>query len=481
VVGGRYGLSSKEFTPAMIKGVFDELLQEMPKNHFTVGIKDDVTHTNLGWDPEFSAEDPATIRCLFYGLGADGTVGANKNSIKIIGEETDNYAQGYFVYDSKKSGSYTISHLRFGPKPIRSTYLISNANFVACHQFTLLEKLDVLKAANPGAVFLLNSPYPSDQVWNHLPRKVQQQIIDKKLKFYVIDGYEVAKAAGMGMRINTIMQTCFFAISGVLPREEAIKQIKKSIEKTYGRRGEIVVQKNFAAVDAALSHLHEVAVPEATTGYELPPIISPLAPDFVSRVLGEIIAGNGDNLAVSAFSPDGTFPTATAQWEKRNIALDVPVWDEKLCIQCGKCVLVCPHACLRSKIYEPRALLDAPPTFKSAVPHWKELKEKRYTLQTAVEDCTGCTLCVQVCPVKDKSNVGRKAINMAVQMPLRETERANWDFFLSIPNTTAARSRPVRSKRINSCSRCSNSPAPVPVAEKPRISAWSPACSATVC
>jgi pyruvate-ferredoxin/flavodoxin oxidoreductase len=435
VVGGRYGLSSKEFTPAMINGVFEELKKEMPKNHFTVGIVDDVTHTSLGYDDSFSTEDDATSRCLFYGLGADGTVGANKNSIKIIGEDTDNYAQGYFVYDSKKSGSYTISHLRFGPKPIRSTYLISRANFVACHQFTLLEKLDVLQGAAPGAVFLLNSPYPADEVWDKLPRKVQQQIIDKNLKFYVIDGYAVAKEAGMGQRINTIMQTCFFAISGVLPRDEAIQKIKKAIQKTYGKRGEIVVQKNFAAVDAALSHLHEVPVPAAaSTGYELPPIISPKAPDFVQRVLGEIIAGNGDTLPVSSMPVDGTFPTATAQWEKRNVALEVPVWDEKICIQCGKCVMVCPHACIRSKIYEPRVLIDAPPTFKSAHPHWKELKDKSYTLQTAVEDCTGCGLCVAVCPVKDKSNVKRKALNMEPQIPIRESERANWDFFLRIPD-----------------------------------------------
>ncbi len=435
VVGGRYGLSSKEFTPAMVRGVFEELNKDMPKNHFTVGIVDDVTHTSIPYDESFLTEDDSTTRCLFYGLGADGTVGANKNSIKIIGEETDFNAQGYFVYDSKKSGSYTISHLRFGPKPIRSSYLISAANFVACHQFTLLEKLDVLKGAAPGAVFLLNSPYGTEEVWDKLPRKVQQQIIDKRLKFYVIDGYAVAKEAGMGQRINTIMQTCFFAISGVLPREEAIEKIKKAIQKTYGKRGEIVVQKNFAAVDAALSHLHEVAVPaEASTGYELPPIISPKAPDFVQRVLGEIISGNGDNLPVSAMPVDGTFPTATAQWEKRNVALDVPVWDEKLCIQCGKCVMVCPHACIRSKIYEPRVLIDAPPTFKCAHPHWKELKDKSYTLQTAVEDCTGCGLCVAVCPVKDKTNVKRKALNMAAQIPIRESERANWDFFLKIPD-----------------------------------------------
>jgi pyruvate-ferredoxin/flavodoxin oxidoreductase len=434
VVGGRYGLSSKEFTPAMIKGVFDELNKDLPKNHFTVGIVDDVTHTSLGWDPAFSAEHAGTSRCLFYGLGADGTVGANKNSIKIIGEDTDNFAQGYFVYDSKKSGSYTISHLRFGPEPIKSSYLITNANFVACHQFTLLEKLDVLKAADPGAVFLLNSPFGADQVWDNLPRKVQQQIIDKKLKFCVIDGYAVGKATGMGQRINTIMQTCFFAISGVLPREEAIERIKYSIQKTYGKRGEIVVQKNFAAVDAALSHLHEVAVPaQPTSNIELPPAVSHKAPSFVQRVLGEIIAGNGDNLPVSTMPVDGTFPTGTAAWEKRNIALEVPVWNEKICIQCGKCVMVCPHACIRSKIYEPALLANAPASFKSEHPHWKELKDQRYTLQTAVEDCTGCGLCVAVCPVKDKSNVSRKALNMAPQIPLRESERANWDFFLGIP------------------------------------------------
>ncbi len=435
VTGGRYGLSSKEFTPAMIKGVFDEQKNERPKNHFTVGIIDDVTHTSLPWDPSFITEDPATVRCLFYGLGADGTVGANKNSIKIIGEDTDNYAQGYFVYDSKKSGSTTISHLRFGPKPIRSSYLITNANFIACHQFTLMEKLDVLKHAENGAVFLLNSPYAANEVWDHLPRRVQGQILDKKLKLYVIDGYAVGKETGMGLRINTIMQTCFFAISGVLPREEAIEQIKKSIEKTYGKRGEAVVRKNFAAVDAALSHLHQVELPTAvSSNIELPPIVSTQAPSFVQRVLGEIIAGNGDNLPVSALPVDGTFPTATAQWEKRNIALDVPVWDEKICIQCGKCVMVCPHSTIRSKIYEPRLLMDAPATFKSAGPHWKELKDKVYTLQVAVEDCTGCGLCVAVCPVKDKTNVARKAVNMSAQLPLRETERANWDFFMSIPD-----------------------------------------------
>jgi pyruvate-ferredoxin/flavodoxin oxidoreductase len=433
VIGGRYGLSSKEFTPAMVKAIFDELAKPNPKNHFTIGIIDDVTHTSLNYDPEFSTEDPQTIRCLFYGLGADGTVGANKNSIKIIGEETDNYAQGYFVYDSKKAGAVTVSHLRFGPKPIRSTYLITKANFIACHQFVFLERFDVLKAAIPGAVFLLNSPYPPDQVWDHLPRNVQEQIIRKKLKFYVIDGYEVARQAGMGQRINTIMQTCFFAISGVLPREEAIQKIKDAIRYTYGKRGEAVVQKNFAAVDAALGHLHEVRYSEQITGPEPPPTVSPRAPEFVQKIVAPIIRGEGDLIPVSAMPPDGTFPTGTAAWEKRNIALEVPVWDEELCIQCGKCVIVCPHATIRSKVYDKSALAGAPPTFKAVPARWKEFKDQLYTLQVAVEDCTGCGVCVAICPVKDKTNVKRKAINMAPQIPLREQERANWEFFLNLP------------------------------------------------
>ena len=345
VIGGRYGLSSKEFTPAMVKGVFDELAKPAPKNHFTIGINDDVTHTSLDYDPEFSTEVPGTVRALFYGLGADGTVGANKNSIKIIGEETHNFAQGYFVYDSKKSGAITISHLRFGPRPLRSSYLISQASFVACHQFSFLERFDVLKAAEPGATFLLNSTFGPDEVWDHLPRTVQQQIIDKKLKFYVIDGYEVAAKTGMGGRINTIMQTCFFAISGVLPREEAIAAIKYTIKKTYGKRGEAVVQKNYAAVDAALDHLHEVKVPAQVTAlFDIRPAVPAAAPEFVQKVTARMIAGEGDDLPVSAMPIDGTFPTGTTQWEKRNIALEIPVWDEELCIQCGKCVLVCPHA-----------------------------------------------------------------------------------------------------------------------------------------
>ncbi len=434
IINGRYGLSSKEFTPAMVKAVYDEMAKPAPRNHFTVGIVDDVTHTSLEFDPMFSTEDPKTVRAIFYGLGSDGTVGANKNSIKIIGEDTDNYAQGYFVYDSKKSGSVTISHLRFGPKPIHSTYLITQANFVACHQFSFLERLDVLKAAETGATFLLNSPYGAEEVWNQLPRTTQRQIIQKKLRFFVIDAVEVARAAGMGGRINTVMQTCFFAISGVQPREEAIAAIKHAIEKTYGRRGEAVVKKNFAAVDAALDHLHEVKVPaEVSSSFDLRPPVPAQAPEFVRNVLGKMIEGEGDALPVSAMPVDGTFPSATAQWEKRNIALEIPAWDEALCIQCGKCVLVCPHAVIRAKIYDPARLEKAPPTFKSAAARWKEFKELKYTLQVAPEDCTGCALCVEICPAKSKSEVKHKAINMAPQPPLREAERANWDFFLEIP------------------------------------------------
>jgi len=434
IVGGRYGLSSKEFTPAMIKGVFDELSKPSPKNHFTIGIEDDVTHTSLSYDPSFSTEDPRTVRALFYGLGADGTVGANKNSIKIIGEETENYAQGYFVYDSKKSGSTTTSHLRFGPRPIRSSYLISRANFIACHQYMFLDRLDMLKSADPGATFLLNSPLPPDRAWDSLPRITQQTIIDKKLKFYVIDAYGVAKETGMGSRINTVMQTCFFAISGVLPREEAIAQIKKAIVKTYGRRGETVVQKNFAAVDQTLDRLHQVEVPQAVTSQmKLRPPVPSQAPAIVQEMLAPIIAGDGDSLPVSALPVDGTFPSGTAQWEKRNIALEIPVWDEQLCIQCGKCVLVCPHATIRSKIYDPKLLENAPPTFKHRAAAWKDYKDLAYTLQVAPEDCTGCILCVNVCPVKDKKVPKRKAINMEPQAPLREPEAANWDFFLSLP------------------------------------------------
>ncbi|OFZ00572.1 MAG: pyruvate:ferredoxin (flavodoxin) oxidoreductase, partial [Bdellovibrionales bacterium GWB1_52_6] len=434
VIGGRYGLSSKEFTPAMVKSIFDELKQPKSKNHFTIGILDDVTHTSLTYDASFSTEHPKTVRALFYGLGADGTVGANKNSIKIIGEDTDNFAQGYFVYDSKKSGSITTSHLRFGPSRIQSSYLISRANFVACHQFMFLERIDMLRFAEEGAVFLLNSAYGKDQVWNELPNKVQKQIIDKKLKFYVIDGYKVAKETGMGGRVNTIMQTCFFAISGVLAKDEAIKAIKKSIEKTYGKRGEQVVQKNYEAVDASLANLHQVTVPAtATSKKEVRAAVPHQAPAFVKNVLGSMILGTGDNLPVSAMPIDGTYPVGTAKWEKRNIALEIPEWDEKLCIQCGKCVLVCPHAVIRGKVYDAGLLKDAPSAFKSVDAKWKNFPGQKYSLQVAPEDCTGCALCIEACPSKSKTDPAHKAINMVDQPSIREREVRNWDFFLELP------------------------------------------------
>jgi pyruvate-ferredoxin/flavodoxin oxidoreductase len=434
IVGGRYGLGSKEFTPAMVKGVFDELTQLNPKNHFSVGVFDDVTGNSIDFDPAFNTEPVDQVRALFWGLGSDGTVSANKNSIKIIGEETENYAQGYFVYDSKKSGAMTVSHLRFGPRPIHSTYLVDRANFIGVHVFEFLNRYDVLGAAVEGATLLLNSPFDAADVWANLPRPVQQTIIEKKIKVYSINAYAVAKEKQLGNRINTIMQTCFFAISGVLPRDEAIARIKTSIKKTYGKRGEAVVRQNFAAVDAALEHLHEIPVPEnATSTFELPLVVSALAPAFVQNVTAEIIAGRGDALPVSAFPVDGTYPVGTARWEKRNIAQDVPVWEPDLCIECGKCVLVCPHATIRAKAYEAGALNGAPETFKSMPAKWRELPDQLYSIQVAVEDCTGCRLCVEVCPAKDKSNVSRKALNMQPQPPLRETERANWDFFLQLP------------------------------------------------
>jgi pyruvate-ferredoxin/flavodoxin oxidoreductase len=440
VIGGRYGLSSKEFTPAMVKGIFDELSRLEPKNHFTIGIDDDVSHTSLTYDPAFSTEDPRTVRALFYGLGSDGTVGANKNSIKIIGSETDNYAQGYFVYDSKKSGSMTTSHLRFGPNPIRSTYLITRASFVACHNFSFLEKMNVLEAAMPGAVFLLNSPYSAAEVWDKLPKTTQDEMLKKKIEFYVIDGYKVAREAGMGTRINTIMQTCFFAISGVLPREEAIAQIKKAIQKTYGKRGEAVVQKNFAAVDHALAHLEKVELPASVSSeFDLIPAISSQAPEFVRNVLGQIAGGHGDLLPVSAIPAGGAFPTGTAQWEKRNIAQFIPVWDKDLCIQCGKCVMVCPHAVIRAKVYSPDLADKSPATFQWAKPKWKGMEQDRYTLQVAPEDCTGCAVCVEVCPVKSKSDASHKAINMQPQAPLRAAERDNWEFFTGLPEVNRAK------------------------------------------
>jgi pyruvate-ferredoxin/flavodoxin oxidoreductase len=435
IVSGRFGLSSKEFTPAMVTSVFDELSRDRPRNHFTVGIVDDVTHASLSFDADADIEPDDVVRAVFFGLGSDGTVGANKNSIKIIGEGTENAAQGYFVYDSKKSGAVTVSHLRFGPRPLRSAYLIRRAGFVACHQFGLLEKLDVLEQAAPGGVFLLNAPYGPESVWEHLPLEVQSTIIEKRLRVFVIDAYAVAKRSGLGGRINTIMQTCFFALSGVLPREEAIAQIKRSIEKTYGRRGREVVARNSAAVDDTLAHLHEIAIPPAVTTLRArPPLVPGDAPDFVKRVTAVLMAGKGDLLPVSAFPVDGTWPLGTSRWEKRNLAAEIPVWDPKVCIQCNKCAFVCPHAAIRAKVYEPEHLGAAPDGFQETEYRGPELKGMRYTIQVAPEDCTGCRLCVTVCPAKDKSNPRHKAIDMAPAPPLTEREKRNYAFFLGLPD-----------------------------------------------
>jgi pyruvate-ferredoxin/flavodoxin oxidoreductase len=438
VVGGRYGLSSKEFTPGMIKAVYDELKNPKPKNHFTVGIHDDVSHTSLNWDAAYRTDThDQTFQAMFYGLGSDGTVGANKNTIKIIGEETDLYAQGYFVYDSKKSGAITVSHLRFGPKPIRSTYLIgeNDAQFIGCHQTVFLERYDMLANAADKAVFLLNSPASPDEVWETLPRKMQQQMLDKKIRFYLIDGNAVAEKSGMGKRINTIMQTCFFAISGVLPQEQAIAAIKHAVEKTYGKKGQRIVDLNFKAIDETLAGLQHVPLPkQADSGFDIAALIADSAPEFIRRVTGEIIAGRGDSLPVSAMPVDGTFPTGTAAYEKRNLALEIPVWETDLCTQCGKCPMVCPHAAIRSKIVPNEALSNAPETFKHAAMLGKDFPAGlSISYQVAPEDCTGCGLCVDICPIRDKSNASRKALNMRPQAPLREPESQNWDYFLSLP------------------------------------------------
>ena len=435
IVGGRYGLSSKEFTPAMVRAVYDNLAKADPKRQFTVGINDDVSHASLDYDREFSIEPDSVVRAMFYGLGADGTVGANKNSIKIIGENTNNYAQGYFVYDSKKSGAMTVSHLRFGPEPIRSSYLVSKANFIACHQWIFLERYDMLEALVPGGVFLLNSPFGPNEIWNHLPRRMQEQLIAKKAKFYVIDAYDVARKTGMGSRMNTIMQVCFFAISKVLPGDEAIEAIRQSIRDTYGKKGEEVVQKNMRAVDETLACLYEVKIPEAATSQiEIPPPFSNEANKYERDVLGAIYAGHGDEIPVSAFPADGTYPTATSKWEKRNIALEIPVWDAKTCIQCGKCAMVCPHAVMRIKVYEAKHLANASATFKATDARDREWQGMKYTIQVAPEDCTGCGICVDICPAKNKSETRLKAINMVPQPPLRAQERENWKFFLNIPD-----------------------------------------------
>ena len=438
VVGGRYGLSSKEFTPGMIKAIFDELNQERPKNHFTIGIHDDVTYTSLNWDASYRTDaHDETFQAMFYGLGSDGTVSANKNTIKIIGVATDLNAQGYFVYDSKKSGAITVSHLRFGPKPIRSSYLIAenDADFIGCHQMIFLERYDMLVNAADNAVFLLNTPASVDQVWSTLPAKMQQQMISKKIRFYVIDGYAVAEKTGMGKRINTIMQTCFFAISGVLPQADAITAIKQAVEKTYGKKGERIVALNFKAIDETLASLSVVPLPTTVSSlFDITSTITVAAPDFVKRVTGNIIAGHGDALPVSVMPVDGTFPTGTAAYEKRNLALEIPVWDTDLCTQCGKCVMVCPHSVIRSKIFSTADLVDAPETFKQAPMLGKDFPSGlAISYQVAPEDCTGCTLCVDICPIRDKSNASRKALNMAPQPPLRQAERENWDYFLTIP------------------------------------------------
>jgi len=438
LINGRYGLSSKEFTPPMVKRIFDELKSEKPKNHFTIGINDDITHTHLDMKDEVWESSNDVFEGLFYGLGADGTVSANKNSIKIIGDNTDNYAQGYFVYDSKKSGATTVSHLRFGPNPIRSAYLIDKAEFIACHQFQFLSRLDMLKNAKEGATFLLNAPYSADKVWDYIPKKVQQQIIDKKLKFYSIDAYQVAKENGMGTRINTVMQTCFFAISDILPKEKAILLIKDAIKKAYGNKGEKILQSNYAAVDNSIENLFEVNVPsDANSDLEMRPAVPKEAPDYVQNVIAEIIAGNGDNLPSSAFDADGTFPTGTTQWEKRNIAQEIPVLEPDVCIQCGKCAMVCPHAVIRMKAFDGELLEAAPETYKYMDARGREWPDNtKISIQVSPEDCTGCELCVEVCPAKDRKQVGRKALNMAPIDPLLDQEAENWNFFLGLPEYT---------------------------------------------
>ena len=440
IIGGRYGLSSKEFTPAMVKAIYEELDKDKPKNHFTIGINDDVTHTSLDYDAAFNIEGEDVTRALFFGLGADGTVGANKNSIKIIGESTNLHCQGYFVYDSKKSGSQTVSHLRFGPRPIHAPYLIQSANFIACHKFNLVEKVEVLRNAAQDSVFLLNSPYAEDEVFEKLPRPLQRIIIDRNIRMYVIDASGVARDVGMGRRINTIMQACFFALSGVLPRDETIDRIKQAIEKTYRSKGQAVVDSNFAAVDAALDHLREVSIPAAVSGdREMHEAVPAEAPKFVREVTAAMLRGHGDDLPVSMLPVDGTYPSGTTRWEKSNVSDIVPEWDPDLCIQCGNCSFVCPHSVIRSKFYHEGRLENAPQSFQSAPISARGFPETRYTLQIYLEDCTGCGLCVEACPVIDPDKEERRAINLIDKDPILDTGRTNIDFFESLPISDRAK------------------------------------------
>ena len=446
VIGGRYGLSSKEFTPGMVKGIFDEMKKKLPKNHFTISIYDDVTHSSLEYDPCYLIESDEIIRSVFFGLGSDGTVSGNKNSIKIIGDQTENFAQGYFVYDSKKAGAKTISHLRFGPEPIKAPYIIevNQADFVACHQFNFLEQFDMVKYVKPGGTFLLNSIYGPDETWQNLPLDVQERLLEKEADFYVIDAYKVAEEVGLGTRINTVMQTCFFAISGVLPKDRAIKEIKAMIKKSYGKKGEEIVKMNYRAVDLALDNMHKCELPaKADSPLQMRPPVPEDSPEFVRNVIGTILVGDGNDLPVSAFPVDGTFPTGTTKYEKRNISLEIPEWNPDTCIQCNKCAFVCPHAVIRPKVYEADLLDNAPETFKSIDATGREFKNMKYSLQVAPEDCTGCNLCVEACPKTDGDN---PALKMVDQPPLRESESENWDFFLSLPNPDRTKLKLTRPK-----------------------------------
>ncbi|MBU0721726.1 pyruvate:ferredoxin (flavodoxin) oxidoreductase [bacterium] len=441
VIGGRYGLSSKEFTPAMVKAVFDELDKDKPKNHFTIGINDDVTHTSLSWDREFVLKDKDTVEAIFFGLGSDGTVGANKNSIKIIGTQTDNYAQGYFVYDSKKSGSMTTSHLRFGPRPIRSAYLIDKADFVACHQSVFMEKFDILWHAKKGASFLLNSPFDEKHIWKHLPRNIQEELIEKEIEFYVVDAYKIAKDVGMGRKINTIMQTCFFEISGILEHDEAIKQIKKYVQKSYADKSKEIVELNYKAIESSLSHMYKVSLPkEASSTHSMEPPLKGRFGEFVANVTAHIVEGRGDEIAVSMMPPDGTWPSDTTQYEKRNIALEVPLWESAVCIECNKCVFVCPHAVIRSKVVNESELKNAPEGFQSIPSKGKSFADdERFSIAVSVEDCTGCALCVEICPATSKEDPQTKAINMTPKISIREKGIREWEYFLNLPEYDRAK------------------------------------------